>query len=198
MYCQNLHLCFSQYYTRFKSYCCEAYNILRKSSSLILNLFKLMERSGIPDISADESGGLKVNLGFTSWVSALQKQSKWHVLCFCGASSISSRRNSGWIWMMRRLYISSRILSMKVSALCSLKWLRPSIDGLSIGDRLTTHKSSTNLYMVSWLIFPCCHDTLVWEYDTLFAKGINLNFFLLVLLIPAVLLTNNRWIVYRL
>ena len=87
---------------------------------------------------------------------------------------------------------------MKVSALCSLKWLRPSIDGLSIGDRLTTHKSSTNLYMVSWLIFPCCHDTLVWEYDTLFAKGINLNFFLLVLLIPAVLRTNNRWIVYRL
>lgn len=58
---KNLLLCFSQYYTRFKSYCCEAYNILRKSSSLILNLFKLMERSGIPDISADESGGLKVN-----------------------------------------------------------------------------------------------------------------------------------------
>jgi len=25
-----------------------------------------MERSGIPDISADESGGLKVNLGCTS------------------------------------------------------------------------------------------------------------------------------------
>lgn len=63
---KNLLLCFSQYYTRFKSYCCEAYNILRKSSSLILNLFKLMERSGIPDISADESGGLKVNWLFTS------------------------------------------------------------------------------------------------------------------------------------
>ncbi|OEL23829.1 Phosphatidylinositol 3-kinase, root isoform [Dichanthelium oligosanthes] len=59
----------SQYYTRFKSYCCEAYNILRKSSSLILNLFKLMERSGIPDISADESGGLKVNWLFTSTVA---------------------------------------------------------------------------------------------------------------------------------
>ncbi|AQK52132.1 Phosphatidylinositol 3-kinase VPS34 [Zea mays] len=54
----------SQYYTRFKSYCCEAYNILRKSSSLILNLFKLMERSGIPDISADESGGLKLQEKF--------------------------------------------------------------------------------------------------------------------------------------
>ncbi|KAK3121381.1 hypothetical protein QOZ80_8BG0651910 [Eleusine coracana subsp. coracana] len=54
----------SQYYTRFKSYCCEAYNILRKSSSLILNLFKLMERSGIPDISSDESGGLKLQEKF--------------------------------------------------------------------------------------------------------------------------------------
>ncbi|GJN09689.1 hypothetical protein PR202_ga27717 [Eleusine coracana subsp. coracana] len=49
---------------RFKSYCCEAYNILRKSSSLILNLFKLMERSGIPDISSDESGGLKLQEKF--------------------------------------------------------------------------------------------------------------------------------------
>ncbi|KAL6660884.1 hypothetical protein ACP70R_000268 [Stipagrostis hirtigluma subsp. patula] len=54
----------SQFYTRFKSYCCEAYNILRKSSSLILNLFKLMERSGIPDISSDESGGLKLQEKF--------------------------------------------------------------------------------------------------------------------------------------
>ncbi|TVU42112.1 hypothetical protein EJB05_08502 [Eragrostis curvula] len=54
----------SHYYTRFKSYCCEAYNILRKSSSLILNLFKLMERSGIPDISSDETGGLKLQEKF--------------------------------------------------------------------------------------------------------------------------------------
>ncbi|KAL6620200.1 hypothetical protein ACP70R_035339 [Stipagrostis hirtigluma subsp. patula] len=45
----------SQYYMRFKSYCCEAYNILRKSSSLILNLFKLMERSNIPCFSSDKS-----------------------------------------------------------------------------------------------------------------------------------------------
>jgi phosphatidylinositol 3-kinase len=50
----------SQYYTRFKSYCCEAYNILRKSSSLILNLFNLMRRSNIPDITNEENAGLKV------------------------------------------------------------------------------------------------------------------------------------------
>lgn len=51
----------SQYYTRFKSYCCEAYNILRKSSNLVLNLFYLMARSNIPDLASDpEKGILKV------------------------------------------------------------------------------------------------------------------------------------------
>lgn len=53
----------SQYYTRFKSYCCEAYNIIRKSSNLILNLFHLMAGSNIPDIASDpEKGILKVLL----------------------------------------------------------------------------------------------------------------------------------------
>ncbi|XP_006654109.2 phosphatidylinositol 3-kinase, root isoform [Oryza brachyantha] len=54
----------SQYYTRFKSYCCEAYNILRKSSSLILNLFNLMRRSNIPDITSEENAGLKLQEKF--------------------------------------------------------------------------------------------------------------------------------------
>ena len=53
----------SPYYTRFKSYCCEAYNILRKSSNLILNLFHLMACSNIPDVASDpEKGILKVTL----------------------------------------------------------------------------------------------------------------------------------------
>lgn len=57
----------SPYYTRFKSYCCEAYNIIRKSSNLILNLFHLMAGSNIPDIASDpEKGILKVTLYF-SW-----------------------------------------------------------------------------------------------------------------------------------
>ncbi|MCO5578082.1 hypothetical protein L7F22_031920 [Adiantum nelumboides] len=43
----------SHHYSRFKSYCCEAYNILRKSSSLILNLFHLMAGANIPDIASD-------------------------------------------------------------------------------------------------------------------------------------------------
>ncbi|KAK8939157.1 hypothetical protein KSP39_PZI011129 [Platanthera zijinensis] len=55
----------SQYYTRFKSYCCEAYNILRKSSNLILNLFHLMAGSSIPDIASDpEKGILKLQEKF--------------------------------------------------------------------------------------------------------------------------------------
>ncbi|XP_020099908.1 phosphatidylinositol 3-kinase, root isoform isoform X2 [Ananas comosus] len=45
----------------------------------------------------------------------------------------SCRRNSGWIWRMRIQYTSSRISSMTVSVLCSLKWLKPFIDGLNIG-----------------------------------------------------------------
>ncbi|GLU21630.1 hypothetical protein SLE2022_377590 [Rubroshorea leprosula] len=53
------------YYTRFKSYCCEAYNILRKSSNLILNLFHLLAGSNIPDIASDpEKGILKLQEKF--------------------------------------------------------------------------------------------------------------------------------------
>jgi phosphatidylinositol 3-kinase len=32
----------AEWYGRFKTYCCEAYNILRKSAPLIVNLFMLM------------------------------------------------------------------------------------------------------------------------------------------------------------
>lgn len=52
----------SQYYARFKSYCCEAYNILRKSSNLILNLFHLMSGSNIPSIT--EKGISKLHENF--------------------------------------------------------------------------------------------------------------------------------------
>ncbi|CAI0385996.1 unnamed protein product [Linum tenue] len=57
----------SQYYTRFKSYCCEAYNILRKSSNLILNLFHLMAGSNIPDIASDPEKGI---LKMLAWGAA--------------------------------------------------------------------------------------------------------------------------------
>ncbi|KAK9832006.1 hypothetical protein WJX81_007953 [Elliptochloris bilobata] len=43
----------SEPYRRFRAYACEAYNILRKSASLILSLFHLMAGSTIPDIRTD-------------------------------------------------------------------------------------------------------------------------------------------------
>lgn len=41
----------SEHYSRFKAYCCQAYNWLRKSADLILNLLDLMADAGINDIS---------------------------------------------------------------------------------------------------------------------------------------------------
>ena len=41
----------SEHYEKFKSYCCQAFNWLRKSANLILNLLSLMGDSGITDIS---------------------------------------------------------------------------------------------------------------------------------------------------
>lgn len=42
----------SDAYIEFQTYCCEAYNILRKSAPLVLNLVALMSKSNIPDIAA--------------------------------------------------------------------------------------------------------------------------------------------------
>ena len=43
----------SPHYRRFHSLCCEAYNILRKSANLLLNLVHLMAGASITDIAAD-------------------------------------------------------------------------------------------------------------------------------------------------
>eukprot|EP01112_Ceratiomyxa_fruticulosa_P019366 TRINITY_DN6326_c0_g1_i1.p1 TRINITY_DN6326_c0_g1~~TRINITY_DN6326_c0_g1_i1.p1 ORF type:complete len:834 (-),score=158.90 TRINITY_DN6326_c0_g1_i1:116-2617(-) len=55
----------SKHYLQFKQFCCEAYNILRKSANLILNLFSLMVDANIPNISIDpEKSILKVQEKF--------------------------------------------------------------------------------------------------------------------------------------
>mmetsp|Transcript_226 Transcript_226/g.287 ORF Transcript_226/g.287 Transcript_226/m.287 type:complete len:600 (+) Transcript_226:69-1868(+) len=55
----------SEHYLKFKEHCCEAYNILRKSANLILNLFQLMIDADIPDISDEpEKSILKVQEKF--------------------------------------------------------------------------------------------------------------------------------------
>ena len=43
----------SEHYRQFCVHACEAYNILRKSASLILSLFHLMAGAAIPDIRSD-------------------------------------------------------------------------------------------------------------------------------------------------
>jgi len=51
----------SHQWIQFKQLCCEAYNIIRKSTNLILNLFSLMVDANIPDISEEpEKSLLKV------------------------------------------------------------------------------------------------------------------------------------------
>ena len=47
-----------------QTYCCEAYNILRKSANLLLNLLHLMAGASIPDIQSDpEKAMLKLQVG---------------------------------------------------------------------------------------------------------------------------------------
>ncbi|GER33568.1 phosphatidylinositol 3-kinase [Striga asiatica] len=119
----------SQYYTRFKSYCCEAYNILRKSSNLILNLFHLMAGSNIPDIASDpEKGILKVKISINSVL----------LLGFV----LPYKKSFGWTWTMRSQYIFSRILSTKVLVHYSHKWWKLSTVGLNIGADLTPNCTS--------------------------------------------------------
>jgi phosphatidylinositol 3-kinase len=43
----------SQNYSRFKAYCCQAYNILRRSAGLITVLLQLMRDAGIADLHPD-------------------------------------------------------------------------------------------------------------------------------------------------
>eukprot|EP00019_Armaparvus_languidus_P001069 CAMPEP_0168606302 /NCGR_PEP_ID=MMETSP0420-20121227/16492_1 /TAXON_ID=498008 /ORGANISM="Pessonella sp." /LENGTH=695 /DNA_ID=CAMNT_0008645945 /DNA_START=408 /DNA_END=2493 /DNA_ORIENTATION=+ len=40
----------SRHYQQFKLHCCEAYNLIRQSASLLLNLFTLMLDSSVPDV----------------------------------------------------------------------------------------------------------------------------------------------------
>lgn len=71
----------------------------------------------------------------------------------------SFKRNFGWTWMMRILYIFSKISSMTVLAHCSLKWLKPFIDGLSIGadcKNFSKQPCTSNLTGMLILLFFFC------------------------------------------
>lgn len=53
----------SPYYHSFRGYCATAYTTLRKSSNLILNLFSLMQDSGVQDVRGTGPGGSSVAVG---------------------------------------------------------------------------------------------------------------------------------------
>eukprot|EP01125_Pyxidicula_operculata_P018418 TRINITY_DN653_c0_g4_i1.p1 TRINITY_DN653_c0_g4~~TRINITY_DN653_c0_g4_i1.p1 ORF type:complete len:866 (+),score=208.78 TRINITY_DN653_c0_g4_i1:55-2652(+) len=55
---------YSKEFKQFTSYCCTAYNILRKSSNLILNLISLMVDAEIPHVNQGEKSVLKIQEKF--------------------------------------------------------------------------------------------------------------------------------------
>jgi len=76
----------SVHYQSFKSYCFTAYNILRKSANLILNLFGLMVDANIPDIKAEPDKAVwKVCFDsvFRPWCSLHSVPSSCLILAFC-------------------------------------------------------------------------------------------------------------------
>jgi phosphatidylinositol 3-kinase len=53
----------SDQYRKFRTLACEAYNILRKSASLLVSLFHLMAGASIPDVQSDpEKAMLKLQV----------------------------------------------------------------------------------------------------------------------------------------
>ena len=53
----------NEHYLRFRAYCCEAYNVLRKNANLLLSLFHLMAGAAIPDVRSDpEKAMLKLQV----------------------------------------------------------------------------------------------------------------------------------------
>ncbi len=48
----------SDHYRKFRTLACEAYNILRKSASLLVSLFHLMAGASIPDVQSDPEKAL--------------------------------------------------------------------------------------------------------------------------------------------
>ena len=53
----------NEHYLRFRAFCSEAYNVLRKNANLLLSLFHLMAGAAIPDVRSDpEKAMLKLQV----------------------------------------------------------------------------------------------------------------------------------------
>ena len=75
----------SEMYRRFRTLACEAYNLLRKHSKLLLSLCHLMAGAAIPDMHADpEKALLKVQASPAAGTS--------RCCCSCGWSSSDIRQ----------------------------------------------------------------------------------------------------------
>ena len=65
----------SEYYRKFRTLACEAYNILRKSASLLVSLFHLMAGASIPDVQSDpEKAMLKLQV---SKAFSIRRRLRW-------------------------------------------------------------------------------------------------------------------------
>jgi hypothetical protein len=72
----------SRWYAQFRTYACEAFNILRKNADLMLSLFHLMEGSAIEALRADpDKALLKLQVGS---VCACECGYAWGCRCMDG------------------------------------------------------------------------------------------------------------------
>ena len=68
----------SDQYRKFRTLACEAYNILRKSASLLVSLFHLMAGASIPDVQSDpEKAMLKLQVPLWPRHSDMQAVTFW-------------------------------------------------------------------------------------------------------------------------
>ena len=58
-------------YRRFTTYCCEAFNILRKYAPLVINMHSLMKDASIPDFVKTGGDAIPLSRGVDGWRCAL-------------------------------------------------------------------------------------------------------------------------------
>ena len=98
----------SKYYEKFLEYCCQAFNIIRKSANLFLNLLSLMRDANIPDMAPDPNRVIdKVRhlcWGVDATVAAPQVSQSIAAFFLCGIvlCALRSGRISSCTWTTRQ------------------------------------------------------------------------------------------------
>ena len=91
----------SEHYRQFQTYCCEAYNILRKSAGLLLSLLHLMAGASIPEIQKDP-GKAVLKLQVRAW-------ERGALLCASGPRAASCLPPPAW----RTLSLPRRLVARR-------------------------------------------------------------------------------------